>query len=196
MAYQTGRWWSGNAWTSKRFSKRWELFGNVWKRLFLIVGDQHCLRSTFLCLKLWKPILCEATKPKDESVFDTRFEASVGFIKRSCRGAVRVGLKPIAASHFRLFFEDFISTGSQKTGKCASSTLTRLTQNWFPKFQAKKCGSQTMLISNNEKEAFPNISKQFPPFAESLWCPCIPAPSSARLICHLCLNKTLHTSRT
>ena len=114
-----------------------------------------------VCLKLWKPFLCEATKPKDESVFDTRFEASIGFIKRSCRGAVRVGLKPIAASHFRLFFEDFISTGSQKTGKCASSTLTRLTQNWFPKFQAKKCGSQTMLISNNEKEAFPNISKQF-----------------------------------
>ena len=196
MAYQTGRWWSGNAWTLKRFSKRWELFGNVWKRLFLIVGDQHCLRSTFLYLKLWKPILCEATKPKDESVFDTRFEASVGFIKRSCRGAVRVGLKPIAASHFRLFFEDFISTGSQKTGKCASSTLTRLTQNWPPKFLANKCGSQTMLISNNEKKAFPNISKQFPPFAESLWCAFIPAPSSARLICHLSLNKTLHTSRT
>ena len=77
--------------------------GTVWKFLFLSVGDQHCLRSTFVCLKLWKPILCEATKPKDESVFDTRFEANIGFIKRSCRGAVRVGLKPIAASHFRLF---------------------------------------------------------------------------------------------
>ena len=44
------------------------------------------------------------TKPKDEAVFDTCFEASVGFIKMSCRGAVRIGLKPIAASHFRLFF--------------------------------------------------------------------------------------------
>ena len=39
-----------------------------------------------------------------------------------------------------------------------------LTQNWFPMFQANKCGSQTMLISNNEKEASPNISKEFPPF--------------------------------
>ena len=109
--------------------------------------------------------MCEATKPKDESVFDTRFEASVGFIKRICRGAVRVGLKTIAASHFRLFFDNFISTGSQKTGKCASSTLTGLTQNWAPKFRANKCGSQTMPISNNEKKAFPNNSKQF---AESL----------------------------
>ena len=48
-------------------------------------------------------LLCEATKPKDEFVSDTRFEASVGLIKRSCRGAVRVGLKPIAASHFLSF---------------------------------------------------------------------------------------------
>ena len=86
----------------KEIQQKVELFGTVWKCLFLIVGDQHCLRSTFVCLKLWRLILCEATKPKDESVFDTRFEASVGFIKRSSRGAVRVGLKPIAASHFRL----------------------------------------------------------------------------------------------
>ena len=53
------------------------------------------------------------------------------------------------------------STGSQKTGKCASSTLTRLTQNWPPKFQANKCGSQTMQSRTMRKEAFPNISKQF-----------------------------------
>ena len=90
------------------------MFGNVWKRLFLIVGDQHCLSYTVVCLKLWKPILCEATKPKDESVFDTRFEASVGFIKRSCREAVRVGLKPITASHFRFCFKVLFQQACRK----------------------------------------------------------------------------------
>ena len=98
----------------KEIQQKVELFGNVWKCLFLIVGDQHCLRSTFVCLKLWRLILCEATKPKDESVFDTCFEASVGFIKRSCRGAVRIGLKPIAASHFRLFFNRIFQQARRK----------------------------------------------------------------------------------
>ena len=58
----------------KEIQQKVELFGNVWKCFFLIVGDQHCLRSTFVCLKLWRPILCEATKPKDEAVFDTCFD--------------------------------------------------------------------------------------------------------------------------
>ena len=65
--------------------------GTIWK--YLETPLSHYWRSalseipTFVCLKLWKPILREATKPKDESVFDTGFEASVGFI----RGAVEEG---------------------------------------------------------------------------------------------------------
>ena len=80
--------------------------GTVWKCLETPLS--HCWRSALseihICLpETLEANLCEATNPKDESVFDTCFEASVGFIKRSCRGAVRIGLKPIAASHFRLF---------------------------------------------------------------------------------------------
>ena len=196
MAYQTGRWWSGNAWTSKRFSKRWELFGNVWKRLFLIVGDQHCLRSTFLCLKLWKPILGEASQGWRR--------AFSGFL-RACWNKIFKKKTKMRSCNWLQADTYSSSTAPLYEANASFKTCIKnrfifwfccLTQNWFPKFQAKKCGSQTMLISNNEKEAFPNISKQFPPFAESLWCPCIPAPSSARLICHLCLNKTLRTSRT
>ena len=125
----------------------------------------HCWRSALSEIRICLPETLETifvwgNKTKDESVFDTRFEASVGFIKRSCRGAVRVGLKPIAASHFRLFLWNFISTGSQKTGKCASSTLTRLQQNWFPKVSGKQ-----MQISDNAPtmrkrrfQTFPNNS--------------------------------------
>ena len=72
-----------------------KLFGNIWKYLFLILGNQH-LRSIFICLKFWKRILFEGTKSKNKFIFDTDFEASVGSIKRSCRGAVHVGLKRIA----------------------------------------------------------------------------------------------------
>ena len=166
MAYQTGRWWSGNAWTSKRFSKRWELFGNVWKRLFLIVGDQHCLRSTFVCLKHWKPILCEATKPKDESVFDTRFEASVGFIKRSCRGAVRVGLKPIAASHFRLFFWKFYFNRLAENQKMRVINL----DSPHTKLVSKVSGKQMWISDNADLQQWERgVSKHFQTVPTFCW---------------------------
>ena len=74
----------------------------------------HCWRSALSEIRICLPETLETifvwgNKTKDESVFDTRFEASVGFITRSCRGAVRVGLKPIAASHFRLFFKFYFN---------------------------------------------------------------------------------------
>ena len=168
MAYQTGRWWSGNAWTLKRFSKRWELFGNVWKRLFLIVGDQHCLRSTFLCLKLWKPILGEATQGWRR--------AFSGFL-RACWNKIFKKKTKMRSCNWLQADTYSSSTAPLYEANASFKTCIKnrfifwfccLTQNWFSKFHVKKCGSQTMLISNNEKEAFPNISKQFPPFAKSL----------------------------
>ena len=104
MAYQTGRWWSGNAWTSKRFSKRWELFGNVWKCLFLIVGDQHCLRSTFVCLKLRRPILCEASQGwwRAFSVFLRACWHKKGGKKRKCEA--KIGFKPTCTAPLQLLF--------------------------------------------------------------------------------------------
>ena len=55
-------------------------------------------------------------KPKGEAAFDTLFEFTFGFK----RGAVHVGWRPKAASHFLAFFWPSMSTGSlaQITGKC------------------------------------------------------------------------------
>ena len=104
MAYQTGRWWSRNAWTSKRFSKRWELFGNVWKRLFLIVGDQHCLRSTFVCLKLWKPILCEASQGWWRAFSGFLRACWNIFFKKRRKWEAAIGFKPIRTAPLQLLF--------------------------------------------------------------------------------------------
>ena len=57
------------------------------------------LMSVFLLVTRLGLMPCSAWSKKK-----TGFEAGVGFIKRSCREVVRVSLKPIAASHFRLFF--------------------------------------------------------------------------------------------
>ena len=61
--------------------------GTVWKRLDMPLS--HCWRSALSEIHRCVPptleaTLCEATKPKGESVFDTRLEASFGFK----RGAV------------------------------------------------------------------------------------------------------------
>ena len=138
--------------------------GTVWKCLEMPLS--HCWRSALSEIHICLPETLEANFVWGESRLITRifrFSASLlkyFFLKKTkMRSCNRLQADTYSSSTAPLYEAD----ASFKT--CIKNSFIFwfccLTQNWPPKFQANKCGSQTMLISNNEKEAFPNISKQF-----------------------------------